>query len=560
MKSGMAVVFLLMAAVTGAVTAKDNLAILPFTGAASGEGETIAELFSFSSELGEVFDFIPRTSITLPVDKENEFRTEGFTDFDTITSLGRQLGAKYVVSGHFRKLGNQNLLLISIVKIDDLRQVAGDIQIYSKIEDIKDMLPDMARRIIRATGIDTSNRDKLAVLPVELGSGVDSGVADTLAQILSINLTNSGKYAVYPRTATLDQVKAEYEAQASGLTALEHVEMPGRGANPPFVLSVAARRLGSQDMFNAAIINLESGVQVVGGSEGYTTLDDGIRAMENLARGLTGESPEADKAAKVEREWAVEVERERAVEEERERVVEEERERVAKEASDKAAEALQAAKGRLDGFDRETRGQFAVTYRKAEAAYREAGEAANRGDYEGVQQNIGDMDAALDALERKKNFLSDDRRFLSIGVQAGTWFTAPWLAFAPRFTVSVFPYTLFDIACDASFLHGYTKIDYELHYFSLYSSAHVGFFLPFDVLFGWGEIGWGLYAGAGVGWLYAHYKDDADTRSASIWALDATGGIYVGVGHLYFNIAYTLRTDFERINHKVSVGYMFRFN
>jgi hypothetical protein len=41
-------------------------------------------------------------------------------------------------------------------------------------------------------------------------------------------------------------------------------------------------------MFNASIINLETGVQVVGGYVNYTTLDDGIRAMETLAGELTG--------------------------------------------------------------------------------------------------------------------------------------------------------------------------------------------------------------------------------------------------------------------------------
>jgi hypothetical protein len=95
---------------------------------------------------------------------------------------------------------------------------------------------------------------------------------------------------VYPRTATLEQVQTEYQNQLSGITADEHVVDIGKGDNPGLVLSVAARRLGKQDMFNASIINLESGVQVAGRSENYNTLDDGIRTMENIARALTGVS------------------------------------------------------------------------------------------------------------------------------------------------------------------------------------------------------------------------------------------------------------------------------
>jgi hypothetical protein len=50
-------------------------------------------------------------------------------------------------------------------------------------------------------------------------------------------------------------------------------------------------------MFNASIINLETGVQVVGGSVNYTTLDEGIRAMGTLSRELTGVSGDMGEAA-----------------------------------------------------------------------------------------------------------------------------------------------------------------------------------------------------------------------------------------------------------------------
>jgi TolB-like protein len=213
------------------------------------------------------------------------------TDPDTIAALGQQLGAKYVLSGKIGKLGNTSLLIISILKIDDLRQIAGDIQPYAIIEDIQSKLPGMAQNIIKATEIGSSGLEKLAVVPVDMGANIDSDVADTLAQILSINLIRSGKYAVYPRTETaIKQIEREYDTQSSGITADENVVDIGKGDNPRFVLSVAARRLGEQSMFNASIMNLESGAQVTGLSVRYTTLDDGIRVMQDLARELTGVS------------------------------------------------------------------------------------------------------------------------------------------------------------------------------------------------------------------------------------------------------------------------------
>ena len=276
--------------VSGA-SAKDNLAVLPFSGGAAGEGETIAELFSFNNELNQVFSPIPRTSISRAISNEQKFQAgAGMTDPDTIAAIGRQRGANYVVAGNIARLGNSNLLIISILKIDELRQIAGDIQTYARIEEIQGKLPGMARNIIAAAQLDPPRLDKLAVVPVELGGNIDSRVADTLAQILSINLIRSGKYLVYPRTATLEQVQKEYSTKLSGITADENLVDMGKGDNPRFVLSVAARRLGSLNMLNASIINLESGVQSIGRSVNYDSLDDGIRVMENLAGELAGVS------------------------------------------------------------------------------------------------------------------------------------------------------------------------------------------------------------------------------------------------------------------------------
>jgi TolB-like protein len=289
MKRNMTLVCLCLALGAAGAAAKDNLAILPFSGGAPGEGETIAELFSFNPELNQVFSPIPRTGIARAIRSEQRFQAgAGMTDPDTIAAIGKQLGANYVVAGNIARLGSRNLLIISILKIDELRQIAGDLQTYAKIEEIQDKLPGMARNIIAAAQIYPPRLEKLAVVPVELGGNIDAGVADTLAQILSINLIRSGKYLVYPRTATLEQVQTEYTTQLSGVTADEHIVDMGRGDNPRFVLSVAARRLGSRNMFNAVIVNLESGVQETGGSVNYNSLDDGIQVMESLARELTG--------------------------------------------------------------------------------------------------------------------------------------------------------------------------------------------------------------------------------------------------------------------------------
>jgi TolB-like protein len=279
----------LAAAFVGVAAAKEPLAVLPFTGGMGGDGETIAELLSYTREINEVFVPIPRTSIARAISNEQSFQTStGMTDPNTIAAIGKQVGAKYVIAGNITELGNRNLLVVSILKIDDLRQIAGTILTYTAIEEIQDELPAMARNIIRMAQNEKAALTKLAVVPVEMGSNVDARVADTLAQILSVFIIRSGKYSVYPRTANLIQVQKEYDTQLSGITADESLVDMGRGDNPLLVLAVAARQLGSKNMFNAGIYNLESGKQEIGKSEDYTTLNDGIQVMEKLARELTG--------------------------------------------------------------------------------------------------------------------------------------------------------------------------------------------------------------------------------------------------------------------------------
>jgi TolB-like protein len=292
----LAVLMLGLLVMAGGVFAKDNLAILPFTGGVDEEGEVIAELFSFEPDLTAVFDPVPRTSINRAIRNEQRFQMAGgMTDPDTVAELGKQLGARYVVSGSITALGGQKLLVIAILQVEDLRQIAGDVQTYGNIEEIQDKLPAMARNIGEAAKRDTPSLPRLALPPVELAGGADKKDADTLAQILAVHLVRGGKYAVYPRTASLGRIQEEYANQLSGDTAEEHLVDMGRGTNPERVLSVTARKLGTRNMFNAAVINLITGVQEAGKTVNYQGLDDGIRAMEDLSVTLGGRTVPAGK-------------------------------------------------------------------------------------------------------------------------------------------------------------------------------------------------------------------------------------------------------------------------
>jgi hypothetical protein len=266
----------------------------------------VAELFSFEKALTGVFNLLPRTGITRAIWEEQRFQmTGGMTDPDTIAALGKQAGAQYVLSGSITSLGDRKVLLIGVLKIDDLRQIAGDVTTYSSIEDIRGKLPDMARTIAAsAVRADRDALPRLALPPVALAGGADPGAADILAQALAAYLIQGGKYAVYPRTASLEQIQQEYANQLKGDTAEEQLPDLGRGTNPERVLSVSARKLGRENMFNAAILNLVSGLMEAGETVDYGTLDDGLGVMEELAAVLGGNKLSAFDGAAFERALA----------------------------------------------------------------------------------------------------------------------------------------------------------------------------------------------------------------------------------------------------------------
>jgi hypothetical protein len=143
-------------------------------------------------------------------------------------------------------------------------------------------------------------------------------------------------------------------------------------------------------------------------------------------------------------------------------------------------------------------------------------------------------------------------RFWSLGVAAGSSFTVPWFTGTVQRTASFFPHTILELGCDLGLIHGYRELP-GLEYVSLYPFGHLNGFVP---LGDWG--GW--YGGLGGGVMLAFYTLDGTPANHTVLALDLTTGLYLGKSRHYLTIAYTLRTDFEGLNHKLSLGYSYRFD
>jgi hypothetical protein len=151
----------------------------------------------------------------------------------------------------------------------------------------------------------------------------------------------------------------------------------------------------------------------------------------------------------------------------------------------------------------------------------------------------------------QKNEYDAKTRFNSIGLSAGSSFAAPWAIAGIGGTYSLWPYTFFDLGFDVGFIHGYEERE-DVGYISFYPSAHINGYMPLNDLIG-------IYAGFGGGYMINVYQTGGAATTEKIPTFDTGAGFYLGKNHHYLKLAYSLRTDFEAINHKVAVGYSYRF-
>jgi TolB-like protein len=209
-----------------------RLGILPFSGGEGEDGETIAILFANGDDIRGAFTVVPRNSAVNALVAEQNFQMSGSTDSDTVARLGHMLNADFVVSGYIRRLGDRNLVITTIINVETFEQLAGDYRVFRTIEEIPDLLPEISHKMITASKRYTASLPKLAVAPFNIAAqGANAQDGETLAQILAVEITNTGKFAVLPRTTTMQAALNELEYQMSGYTAEEGAKALGRAIN-----------------------------------------------------------------------------------------------------------------------------------------------------------------------------------------------------------------------------------------------------------------------------------------------------------------------------------------
>ena len=149
-------------------------------------------------------------------------------------------------------------------------------------------------------------------------------------------------------------------------------------------------------------------------------------------------------------------------------------------------------------------------------------------------------------------------QFWSVGVSVGSAFSDPQFTGTVRGTIAPIEYSFLELGVDFGMGSKYETASF----FSFYPYANYCFYLPINTE----RFTWGIYAGIGGGFMFARYTFDEGQLEYQYLSGDAasfnvfSGNIVAGVNILnIIDISYTLRTNFNLFNSKLSIGYTYRF-
>jgi hypothetical protein len=144
-------------------------------------------------------------------------------------------------------------------------------------------------------------------------------------------------------------------------------------------------------------------------------------------------------------------------------------------------------------------------------------------------------------------------RLKSIGVSVGTSLASPLIIGTVRVTMPPTRNMFIELGFDYG---AFTTLDAD--YESIYPYAHFAYFKPFARKGGW-------YLSGGMGYMMQTYSfkeydlyswEDNKKEKVNVFAVDIGAGLVLWN---FLDLSYTIRTDFSTANHKISLGYIYRF-
>jgi hypothetical protein len=493
--------------------AKPRMGILPFTGGTGKDSENITTLISFQSDILRAFTLVPSTNAVQALVLEPKFQFSGCTDSDTIAQIGRLLDADFVVSGYLRQIsGDRKLIVYNVVNTSAYELLGGGSVEYGNAEDIPGLLAEIGRNIVTATKRDTSRLPKLAVRPVRLTSQEGSmAEAEMLSQILIIELTNSGKYAVLPRLTNMRVAMIDIDNRMGGYSAAEKTMAIGRAMNADNILNSELRKQDVTNTFSAFIIDSENGNVSFEIQQSYRIIDEGVRLMPSTLESAT--------------------------------------------VTQLSTRPVAPPPPGAPPPPQQTPPTTPPPVPPSQQAPSPQQTPPPDGAVPMAQEPVPSAEPEVDEFPV---IADNSAKLWTIGVSAGSSFGLPLLVGTVHGTIAPFKYMFIEIGCDGGGLKAQIEdlAMVEDDYWSLTPFGHLAFFLPFN------KGGW--YIGAGGGYMIENINVQEPAEAYEPMALYPILSFTTGINLLdMIDISYTFRLGtydgFRMMSQKLSLGYVYRF-
>jgi len=150
------------------------------------------------------------------------------------------------------------------------------------------------------------------------------------------------------------------------------------------------------------------------------------------------------------------------------------------------------------------------------------------------------------AASEQKEKKEPNSHYNTLGISAGSSFIDPLIVATIHGSFSLVNYLFIQAGADIGFISAFEEVD---SFYSLYPFFNIGCFLPINANIG-------FYAGTGAGFQYSSYIVSEKKTEFSIFAFNAAAGVNLWNR---INVQYTLKTNFKKVNHLASIGYVYRF-
>jgi formylglycine-generating enzyme required for sulfatase activity len=264
---------------------KPSLTIMSFTNESNAGEESLMVLLARAPEIRNAFNLVASD------DNFNKIVSNIPPDASS-DALKMLFYADFAIIAQTERVGSGNIVILFIVDTSNMRILAGDYRKFIEIKELRSVLPEIIGRFVRATR-ESPNAPKLVFLPFY--TGVNGLRAEIVKYTVAIELANSGKYAVFPWSVSINQLDPAMPRPYSGIINFEQVKRIGTTLNVPYILKGDILSLGTVNLLLASVLNTFDASFFTEGEKEFRVFTEDLAIISQVSAALIRNMPNDSK-------------------------------------------------------------------------------------------------------------------------------------------------------------------------------------------------------------------------------------------------------------------------